>query len=104
MKFSNAIGPLYDIFFVLRTALIPTLAGLHRNPALLLNWSGISKLFMANLWVDFGREVDEHSREAKQRLLMAPGNEPDGVVLDIGAGEQIRSAGKPNIKNAPSTI
>ena len=87
MKFSNAISPLYDILFVLRTALMPTLAAVLLNPFLLLNWNALSKLFMANLWGEFGKGVDENGREAKQRLFMIPGNEPEGVVLDIGAGE-----------------
>ena len=68
---------------------MPTLVAVLLNPSLLFHWNALSKLFMANLWVEFGKGVDENGREEKQRLLMTPGNEPEGVVLDLGAGEHL---------------
>lgn len=87
MKVSNILSPLFDILFVLRTALVPTITAILSDPTLLLRWSSLSKIFMATIWVEFGHEVDQKAREAKMRLLCIPGNLPEGVILDVGCGE-----------------
>jgi hypothetical protein len=90
MKLVNIISPIHDILFVIRAAFFPTLTAIVLSPSLLFRWHALSKVFMANLWVEFGHLVDHGSADVKMKLLMTPENLPEGVVLDLGAGKSVQ--------------
>lgn len=85
MKLSNALGLVGQIRFTLSLALIPTLKAIFWRPILLFRPGEVSRIFMSHVWVPFGDGIDENEKEAKTALI-AP--HAEGVVLDIGAGEQ----------------
>jgi hypothetical protein len=83
MKLTAAFSLLQDLRIAIQTASLPTIYALINSPSLLFNPIAVSRLFMANIWVQFGRFVDEAGRAVKEDLI--PPN-AHGVVLDIGAG------------------
>lgn len=86
MKFSARFGILTDMRIALQFGFLPTLAGVARDPRLLLHPRALSRLFMSHVWFAFGTFVDENGRPTKQKLLLPA----RGVVLEIGAGAHAR--------------
>jgi len=89
MKPFDIISPIHDLLFGLQAAFFPTLTAIVLSPSLLIKWHALSKVFMVNLWIEFGHRVDQQAAEAKKKLLMSPENLPEGVVLDLGAGKRL---------------
>lgn len=90
MKLDNIFMIRHGIFLSVQYAFLPTLKAVTQAPGLLwpTRWNKLSAVFMANVWLPFGAEVDGNAKEAKERLLAPPNEEerPKGVVLDLGAG------------------
>ncbi|KIO17852.1 hypothetical protein M407DRAFT_165255 [Tulasnella calospora MUT 4182] len=85
MQLSNIIAPIYDLWWAIAVAFIPTLMQVLQQPSLLLHPSNLSDAFFAHAWVVFGPGSDEGGREVKRSLLP----QAKGVVLDLGAGHGV---------------
>jgi len=83
MRLAAAFSLLTDLRFAIKTAFFPTLNAILRSPSILLSPMAVSRLFMAEVWENFGQLVDEGGRSVKEGLI--PPN-AYGVVLDLGAG------------------
>jgi hypothetical protein len=86
MKLAAALSPLQYIREVVPPAVIPTIQAIIRSPSLLVRPTALSRLFFANVWISFGKGVNENSRAVKD-ILITPN--AYGVVLDIGAGNTV---------------
>ncbi|KAF9466807.1 hypothetical protein BDZ94DRAFT_1157451 [Collybia nuda] len=83
MKLSAAFSILLDLRVGIQAALLPTLRAIMASPSLIFRPAALSRSFMANLWISFGKGVDENGRAVKIQLITPHAH---GVVLDIGAG------------------
>ena len=83
MKLRNAYGLLFDLFYAIRVALLPTIREVVRAPALLFHPIQVSRMFMAFVWTFFGDVTDESGRATKSALITPNAY---SVVLDLGAG------------------
>lgn len=83
MKLSAAFSILLDLCVGIQVAFLPTLQAIIASPSLFFRPAALSRSFMANLWVTFGKGVDENGRPLKTQLITPNAH---GVVLDIGAG------------------
>jgi hypothetical protein len=73
---------IFDLFYIVKGASLPTLKSLFHTPSLLWKPSALRMLFFENVWSLMGDGVDEASRGSKLTLLPRA----RGVVLDLGAG------------------
>ncbi|KAJ7262666.1 hypothetical protein B0H12DRAFT_1104019 [Mycena haematopus] len=84
MKFSSAILDLVgQIKATLTLGLPPVLRAIYAKPSLIFNWTAISQISFATVWMAFGEGGDLNAREDKTDLITPHAT---GVVLDIGAG------------------
>lgn len=86
MRLSAAFSILTDFRAGVQVAIIPTICAIICSPSLLFRPSALSRLFMAKLWISFGKGVDEGGRPVKEHLITPNAH---GVVLDIGAGSTL---------------
>jgi hypothetical protein len=87
MKLSAAFAVFTDLRLALQIAFWPTLVSIWQNPFFLLHPQKLSQVFMAHMWVVFGKGVDENGRPIKQQLITPHAT---GLVLDLGAGVETR--------------
>ncbi|KAF8147758.1 hypothetical protein K438DRAFT_1688921 [Mycena galopus ATCC 62051] len=84
MKFSAAVTELIEQFgMTLRLGLPHVFSAIYAKPSLIFNWTAISRISFANVWLAFGQGGDAGSRDDKTRLITPHAT---GVVLDLGAG------------------
>ncbi|KAJ6510550.1 hypothetical protein C8R45DRAFT_858492 [Mycena sanguinolenta] len=84
MKFNSAVLDLIgQIKATLTLGLPPVLRAIYAQPSLMFNWTAISRISFATVWMAFGQGGDGHGREDKTKLITPHAT---GVVLDIGAG------------------
>jgi len=82
MKLSAAFGLFTDLRIAIQIAFWPTLVTLWHSPLFLLHPRKVSQIFMAHVWLVFGKGVDEGGRPVKEALIPPYAT---GVVLDLGA-------------------
>ncbi|KAF7328908.1 hypothetical protein MVEN_02520500 [Mycena venus] len=83
MKFSAAFEIVDQMRWTLMLGLPPVFRAIYAKPSLIFNWTAISRISFANVWLAFGQGGDAGAREDKTALITPHAK---GVVLDIGAG------------------
>ncbi len=83
MKLSEAFGLFTDLRIAIQIAFWPTLVNIWHSPLLLLQPHKLSQVFMAHVWLVFGKGVDENGKSVKEALITPHAT---GVILDLGAG------------------
>ena len=83
MKFSDVLEMIDTMRVALMIGLPAVLRAIFATPSLVFNPAALSRISMANIWIQFGNGSDQFGR-ADKKLLITP--HARGVVLDLGAG------------------
>ncbi|KAK7028310.1 S-adenosyl-L-methionine-dependent methyltransferase [Favolaschia claudopus] len=83
MKLAAALDVLGQIRMILILGLPHVFRAIYAQPSLIFNWTALSRISFANVWMAFGQGSDENTREDKSKLITPHAT---GVVLDLGAG------------------
>ena len=84
MQFSAIWGMLADLWLAIMISFKPTTLAVFKDPTLLIRPSALSRLFMANIWEQYGPGTDQNARGEKEKLIRPYAS---GVVVDAGAGK-----------------
>ncbi|KAJ7186846.1 hypothetical protein C8R46DRAFT_936015 [Mycena filopes] len=83
MQLTEALTVIPQIFWILRTGLPAVLRAIYASPSLLFNFTALSRISMATVWLPFGEGSDMLAKADKTALITPNAT---GVVLDIGSG------------------
>jgi hypothetical protein len=87
MKFSDLLEMIDTMRVALMIGLPAVLRAIFAAPSLVFNPAALSRISMANIWIQFGNGSDQFAR-ADKKLLITP--HARGVVLDLGAGTLLK--------------
>ncbi|KAJ7764844.1 hypothetical protein B0H16DRAFT_1525911 [Mycena metata] len=72
-----------QILWVWMTGIPPVLRAIYASPSLISDFTALSRISMATVWVPFGKGTDTHAKVDKTNLITPNAH---GVVLDLGSG------------------
>jgi hypothetical protein len=99
MKLANAFMIIWEMWAALQQSLLPTMRALLDKPSLIVHPRLISQIFMINTWRLMGDGIDENNTKLKRSLITAHAR---GVVLDIGAGERLKTSSSGRVSHSRS--
>ncbi|KAJ7021472.1 hypothetical protein C8F04DRAFT_1224076 [Mycena alexandri] len=83
MQLSAALDLVGQIRWILMTGIPPVLRAIYASPSLIFDFTALSRISMATVWVPFGEGTDAHAKVDKTNLITPNAT---GIVLDLGSG------------------